>query len=176
MSWQLIGKKELISTVPFTVESLDFEINGKPIHPFHRICCPDWVNVLPITGNGQAVLIKQFRAGSLNYVTETPGGMINSDERDTPLQAACRELEEETGYTTDQLVPLQAFNPNPAFHDNKTHFYLALECFKPPTRQRFPDPGEDIEVKLYNLDQLEDMIQAGAIDNSLVRFMHSFGT
>lgn len=167
MSWVLKKKEKVLSALPFTVEKLDFEFNGKRTHPFHRICCPDWVNILPITTDGKAVLIKQHRAGSLTYVIETPGGMIDPDETENPMLAAKRELEEETGFIAEQLISVGAINPNPAFHDNKSHFFLALGCSIPAVRKHFPDPGEDIEVLLTNLDEVEDLVRAGKVDNAI---------
>ena len=164
MSWVLKKKEKVLSTMPFTVEKLDFEFNGKLTHPFHRICCPDWVNILPVTTDGNVVLIKQHRAGSLSYVLETPGGMIDPHEKE-PMHAAARELEEETGYAAEKLVPLGAMNPNPAFHNNKSHFFLALGCSIQVDRKHFPDPGEDIEVVLTKLDKVEGLVQQGKVDN-----------
>ncbi|NRA44679.1 MAG: NUDIX hydrolase [Oligoflexales bacterium] len=164
MSWVIKNKEKVLSTMPFTVEKLDFEFKGKLTHPFHRICCPDWVNILPVTKEGKVVLIKQHRAGSLSYVLETPGGMIDPHENE-PMGAAARELEEETGYSAEKFISLGAMNPNPAFHDNKSHFFLALGCHFPAERKHFPDPGEDIEVVLTELNEVEELVRQGKVDN-----------
>ncbi|MFK7824357.1 MAG: NUDIX hydrolase [Oligoflexales bacterium] len=167
MSWVIKKREKILSTIPFAVEKLDFEFNGKETHPFHRICCPDWVNVLPVTSEGKVLLIKQHRAGSLSYVLETPGGMIDSHEVKDPMAAAARELEEETGYVPEKLIPLGAINPNPAFHNNKSHYFLGLGCSIPDERKHFPDPGEDIEVVITEFDGLEDLVREGKVDNAI---------
>ena len=167
MSWVIKKKEKILSTIPFTVEKLDFEFNGKATHPFHRICCPDWVNILPVTNDGKVLLIKQHRAGSLSYVMETPGGMIDPHEANEPIVAAARELEEETGYTAEKLISVGAVNPNPAFHNNKSHFFLGLGCSIPAKRKHFPDPGEDIEVVMMELHEVEDLVRDGKVDNAI---------
>src|SRR5690606_30589787 len=96
-------------------------------HPYHRINCPDWVNILPITASGDAVLICQSRAGNFRNTLEIPGGVVDPHEKDL-TQTALRELEEETGYTTSRVLPLAAINPNPAIQTNKLHMFLALDC------------------------------------------------
>ncbi|HXN40209.1 MAG TPA: NUDIX hydrolase, partial [Myxococcaceae bacterium] len=57
---------------------------------------PEWVNIIPITPEGKVVLIRQFRSGIWSDTLEIPGGMVESGEE--PIDAAKRELEEETGY------------------------------------------------------------------------------
>src|SRR5215468_5476548 len=65
-------------------------------HDFYVIEAPDWVNVIPLTPDGQVVMIEQYRHGSGEVTLEIPGGMV--DEGEEPHEAAVRELWEETGY------------------------------------------------------------------------------
>ena len=156
-----------VETPIFNVEALHLNCDGQPLsHPYHRLTCPDWVNVLPITADGQAVLIKQPRAGSLTICTEIPGGMVDPHEKD-PTLAAARELEEETGYTSQRILPVGALNPNPAIMNNRCHFFVALGCTLNPDRQHFPDREERIEVKLVPAKDLGHMVRTGQIDHSL---------
>ena len=164
---RLVNKKIALTTPPFTVEEVDFEIAGKAApHPYFRLACPDWVNVLPITADGRAILIKQPRAGSAKYVLETPGGVIDPGERD-PTMAALRELEEETGFTSQRILPLASINPNPAVQTNRCHLFLALNCHLNPTRRHFPDPDESIEVHVVDVNALDGMVRTGEIDHAL---------
>ena len=136
-------------------------------HPYYRFLCPDWVNILPVTADKKAILITQTRVGSLKDVLETPGGAINKDEHTNPKQAALRELEEETGYTSPHLVDLGSYNPNPALQCNRIHYFLALDAKLNPNRQHFPDQEEDIAIHLYPITQLEKLILSGKIDHAL---------
>ncbi len=168
MRWTIKQKREILETVPFTVEELTLEENGRQTnHPYYRLKTPDWVNVLPITPDKKAVLIKQDRIGPEKSVLEIPGGVVDPDETNDPTRAAFRELEEETGYTSQRLLSLGSINPNPAIQTNRIHFFVALNCQLNPNRTYFPDPEEDIEVVLKDTGELEELVKYGRIDHAL---------
>ena len=124
----------------------------------------DWVNVVPVTPEGRVVLIKQWRHGSQDWAVEIPGGLVDPGE--APLQAAARELKEETGYTAPELAFLGKVNPNPALFDNYCHTYLGLnaELAGEPDL----DPGESIEVFQVEAASLPGMVASGEIDHCIV--------
>jgi len=128
------------------------------------ISAPDWVNVLAFTPEGEALLVRQFRAGIASETLEVPGGMVDPGE--TPERTAARELEEETGFVPGRLVPLGACHPNPGIQDNRLHSFLALDC----TRQGPPrlDPGEDIQVERVPAASLRERVERGEITHALV--------
>lgn len=125
---------------------------------------PDWVNVVAVDGAGRVVVIEQFRFGPSANTIEIPGGMVEPGE--DPAVAAKRELREETGYTSERWLPLGAVAPNPAFHDNLCHHYLALDARR--THALEQDRGEDIVVRTMGRDELRSAIASGAIDHALV--------
>ena len=94
-------------------------------HSFYRIDSGDWVNIVPITPGGDVVLVKQYRHGLDDFTVETPGGMVDLGE--TPMEAAGRELLEETGYRAAEIVPLGGVNPNPALFGNTLHAFLGRD-------------------------------------------------
>jgi 8-oxo-dGTP pyrophosphatase MutT (NUDIX family) len=126
--------------------------------------CPDWINIIPVTRDGQVVFIRQFRFGVWANTLEIPGGMVEPDE--DPLAGAARELEEETGYVAGRIVPLGFVHPNPAFQTNRCHAYLALDCDK--AHDGRPDEGEDILVELRAQDEVAELIRSGQVTHSLV--------
>jgi ADP-ribose pyrophosphatase len=168
MQWDLLETKKLLTTIPFTVEALTLKDRNKPgpEHPYYRLTAPDWVNILPITIDNKAVLIRQSRAGTMTDVLEVPGGAIDADEKD-PTMAAVRELEEETGYTSSRILPLAAINPNPAIMTNRLHMFVALGCVINSNRRHFPDAGEQINVELVDVHELDDLIRHGKVDSCL---------
>ena len=83
----------------------------------------DWINVVALTEDGQSVMVEQYRFGTGSCTLEPPGGMVDAGE--TPLQAAQRELKEETGYSGGRWESLGAVQPNPAIHSHLCHHFLA---------------------------------------------------
>ena len=166
--WTIAEQTSLLKTPILEVQKLSILEDGVALsHPYYRIHCPDWVNILPITANNEALLIRQERAGSMTQILETPGGMVDAHEAKDPTASALRELEEETAYTTQKLLFLGSLNPNPALHDNRIHFFLALACQLAQNRKHFPDTEERIEIVKVKVEDLEDMVRLGRIDHSL---------
>lgn len=134
-------------------------------HPFYILSTRDWINVVALTPEKKVILVSQYRHGSGEVGLETPGGAV--DPRDaSPLEAAKRELREETGYEADHWFPLGSVQPNPAILDNLCHYYLALDA-----RHAGPlelDEAEELEVVLEDLDKVPGLIRGGRIRHALV--------
>lgn len=164
---RLVEKKSVLVTRPFTVEEVRFEYQDlKPTTPYYRLSCPDWVNVLPILEDGRVVLIEQPRIGSMTTILEAPGGVLDPGEKDATM-AAARELEQETGFTSQRILSLGAMNPNPAIMTNLCHFFLALGCTPVIQRKHLPDADERITVKLVPLEELEMLVRTRQINHAL---------
>ena len=133
-------------------------------HNFYVIESGDWINVIPLTGNGHVVMVRQYRHGSRDVTLEIPGGLV--DPGDTPERAAERELLEETGYGASKLVKIGEANPNPAIFNNRCHTFLARHVKKvcEPT----PDQAEDIEVVFVPMGDIPRLIRTGKINHSIV--------
>jgi ADP-ribose pyrophosphatase len=163
--WTLLNSKVLQSCRVFTmkIERYLSPRTGQE-HDFCLIDSPDWVNVIPLTAEGEVVLVKQYRFGTKEFSLEIPGGML--DPGDTPAEAASRELLEETGYAGDEPVLLGKVHPNPAIHTNRCYTYLIQNV----TYQRLPeqDSTEDIEVQKVSLAEIPRLIREGKITHALV--------
>jgi 8-oxo-dGTP pyrophosphatase MutT (NUDIX family) len=123
----------------------------------------DWCNVIPITRTGQVVLVKQFRFGADRVGLELPGGVV--DRGEDPAATAARELEEETGYRAGRLVPLGAYDPNPAHFTNRQHAFVALDC--EALHDGRPDQGEDLAVELVPSSEIAAMVRDGRMRHAL---------
>jgi len=135
-------------------------------HDFFVIDTVDWVNVVAVTTAGQIVMVEQYRHGTNSLEIEVPGGMIDPHDA-SPLQAAHRELLEETGYQS--ALPGQIIgkiSPNPAIMSNTCHTVLLEQCeFKQPPQL---DQTEDVVTRTYSLAEIKAMLRNGQIRHSLV--------
>lgn len=138
-------------------------VTGKE-HDFHVIEAPDWVNVVAVTPKDEIVLIKQYRHGIRRVTIEIPGGMIDPGE--TPLEAAKRELLEETGYEAGGWEEIGKVVPNPAIQDNRCYTYLATSADK--VKEPEFDNTEDIETYTVAGGDIINMVKDGQITHSLV--------
>jgi 8-oxo-dGTP pyrophosphatase MutT (NUDIX family) len=140
-----------------------FEPNGRQ-QDFVVLEMPAWVNVVPITDDGQVVLIRQYRHGVREVTLEIPGGVVESDE--SPETAAGRELREETGCVAERIRCLGRVLPNPAIQNNFCHLFVAEGCRHVDEPQ--PDPFESIEVATYPREALPGLVRRGEISQAMV--------
>ena len=124
---------------------------------------PDWVNVVPLLPDGRVVMVRQWRYGVAAATLEIPGGVVDPGE--SALDAAARELREETGYAAGTLRPLGDVSPNPAVFANRCHTFLATDLRRVGT---VFDAGEEIAVELVPLAEVPLRVRAGEVDHALV--------
>jgi ADP-ribose pyrophosphatase len=162
--WDLIDSKEDRDYRVFKVK-VDTSLSPRTnkAGQFYVIDTNDWVNIIPITENGEVVMIKQYRHGSKKITLEIPGGLVDDE---SPQKAALRELLEETGYQGDGVTYLGATNPSPAIFNNLCHTYL-VENAKKVSDINLGD-NEDIEVIHVPLTEIPGLITDGSINHALV--------
>jgi len=134
-------------------------------HDFYVIDSPNWVNVVPVTSDGQLVFVRQYRHGTKAVTLEIPGGMVDPGD-DGPAAAGLRELREETGYTSDQVIDLGVVEPNPAIQSNRCYTVLAPDAYRAGPPQ--PDGTEDLDVVLIDPATVPQRIRRGEITHALV--------
>lgn len=135
------------------------------VHTFLVLDSTDWVNVVPVTPEGNVVLIRQFRHGTGSFVLEVPGGMVDPADPN-PEEAARRELLEETGYTAERFRYLGSVHPNPAIQNNQCHTFLAESARR--AQEQHLEGSEDIEVLEVPYDRIAPMIAQREITHALV--------
>jgi nicotinic acid mononucleotide adenylyltransferase/8-oxo-dGTP pyrophosphatase MutT (NUDIX family) len=146
----------LVSTPIFDVVRGPEADNGlKPI----KINAPDWVSIL-VEREGMVLVEKQFRYGANDFIEEFPCGMVETGE--DPLDAAVRELEEETGIkllNKTQIVKLGQTNPNPAFMTNLMHYYYVdLNTAEYVQVDKHLDEHEKIDIRWEDRIQFIDKL------------------
>lgn len=141
---------------------------------FYIMHCNDWVQVIPLTEDGQVILVRQYRFGTQKLSWEVPGGII--DDGEEPVAAGLRELSEETGYRCARSRLLAQCYPNPALQQNHTFFVLAEGCT--PVSGQNLDHHEELEVRLFSVDEVSAMARNGGISHALainsVFFLESY--
>jgi 8-oxo-dGTP pyrophosphatase MutT (NUDIX family) len=124
----------------------------------------DWVHVLPLTEEGEVIMVRQFRHGIQAITLEIPGGLV--DPGISPEAAARKELREETGYRAGELIPLGWVHPQPAVFSNRCLAFLAPGVVREGTAGT--EETEDIEVLPVPLTDIPGLIRQGAITNAMV--------
>lgn len=163
--WKLVKSETLASNRVFSTrkDTCISPVTGAE-HDFFVVEAPDWINVVALTEEGDVLLIRQYRHGVRSETIEIPGGMIDPGE--TPLEAAKRELHEETGYESDEWEALGMVVPNPAIQSNRCYTFLARSS-KKVSEPRF-DTTEDIETFTAPAEDLPGLVSSGKITHSLV--------
>lgn len=163
--WEKIASKLLGDFRIFKLRS-DVRVSprtGKE-HDFFVLDSRDWVNVIALTPERQLVMIEQFRVGSNTVELEIPGGLMDAGE--SPVDAAVRELREETGYEGENARVLGRIFPNPAIQSN-TCFTVLVENCRCVHRVQF-DAGEDLQTQLVSAADAARLVAEGRIQHSLV--------
>lgn len=111
--------------------------------------------ILPITDEGQILLLKQFRPSLNKWIIELPAGTIEDNE--SPIECAMRELIEETGYTAQQFDSLGQCTPLAGFCDEIQHLFVATGLS--PNQSLSSDDDEVIEVIKVSLHDIEHWIR-----------------
>ncbi|WP_235670290.1 MULTISPECIES: NUDIX hydrolase [Prosthecochloris] len=138
--------------------------NGRTIPDFFIWEYPAWVNVVALTGNGEMVLIRQYRHGAAKVSYELPAG-VHDNPTETLLDAARRELLEETGFGGGEWRELMRLSANPALQTNITHTFLA-EGVEEVGSQHL-DSTEEISVHLLRPDKVKTIIDEGEMLQAL---------
>ncbi len=117
------------------------------------------VCVVPVTEDNEIIMERQFRYPFDEVIWEIPAGKLDKDEFDH-LEAAKRELKEETGYTAETYTDMGFFYPSPAILSENIKMYLATGLKK---GQQALDEDEFLDVVKVPFDKVIDMIVKGEI-------------
>ena len=147
----------------FKVERLVYEVTPLPRDIF-VFAVPDWCNVLAETPEGELVFVWQYRHGTDEMSLEIPGGVIDPGEE--PIDAARRELEEETGYTAESFELVSVVEPNPALQGNRCFTFLARGARL--TAKTAFDDLEDLETLVVPATDIAPLIDDQAVTHALV--------
>ena len=118
--------------------------------------------VVPVTEDGKILMVRQYRNALDRYTLEIPAGALDAED-EPGRDCAARELEEETGYRSDDLEWLITLRTTVAFCNERIEVYVAKNLI---SSKQHLDEDEFIDLKAYSLDELKEKIFNGEIEDA----------
>ena len=153
-----ISSKEVYRGSIFTMSKDEVEIKGK-IYVIHH---HGGVGVLAIKED-KVLLVKQYRYAIQKKSLEIPAGKLEQGE--DPYTCGLRELEEESGYTSEKLYPICEMYSTPGFCNEKIYLYYSNDLIKVENPKAM-DEDEEIETLWFSFDEIQKMLENGEIDDA----------
>lgn len=117
--------------------------------------------MLPVDDQGRILLVRQFRLPANGFLWEIPAGRI--DEGETPLQAAQRELSEETGLSAKSWREMVSFYPSPGYVGEKMTLFLATGLTQGEAHNM---DDERIDCRWFTREEIAQKIQSAEIQDA----------
>lgn len=118
--------------------------------------------IIPILPDGRVIMERQYRYAHGRVMLEIPAGKLDTPDED-PLDAAKRELREETGAVAQKYTFLGKIAPSPALINEVIYVYMAEDI---SFGENELDEGEFLDVEYYTLDELHEMVMRGEITDA----------
>jgi len=173
--WRLV-KSESGPDLPLFKAELKWMANPRNEEVLKAIVlhASDTVNIIAVTNDLDWLLVEQYRFGIDELLLELPAGLIDAGE--IPIEAAKRELLEETGYQSDKWELLGVSFLNPAYVTNRCFHFLALDCnYKGGGKQ---DVLEDLRLHRLGVTELTDIIDSesivDAVGSAALRYLRQY--
>jgi len=162
-AWEVLSRRLVLDDPWLRVRAERCRLpDGHVIDPYYVLDGADWVHVHALDDQGRLVLVRQYRHGIGRDGLELPGGLVDPGE--TPLEAARRELREETGLVARTWIAAGTRHPNPARQSNAVHLFLARGLHEdgPPRL----DHGESLTCEWHTPASLDAVIADGQLHNA----------
>ena len=159
--WELLERKEVFSFKPWGSVHLDKVRlpTGRVLDDYYHIKLPSYVMVCAKNEEGKWILVREYKHGIGDITFLFPAGFV--EENESHLNAAQRELKEETGYEASQWVYMGAFHTDGARGGGKAHFYYANHLKKSFLPKK--DDAEVSEIHFLTDQEFMEAIKAGQI-------------
>lgn len=165
LKWEILNTEYLIREPWLTARRDKVKLpTGVVVDDYYVLEYPTWVNVIAITKDGHFVFVRQYRHGLGVISTEICAGVAEKGEE--PLEAAKRELLEETGYGNGTWQHWMTVSPNPGTTNNLCHCFLATDVEK--IDKQHLDKTEDIEVLLLTQDDMMELLEKNGLYQAMM--------
>jgi ADP-ribose pyrophosphatase len=159
---KIISSNEVYKCKLFTVTE-DQAVDPKTGFEIKRCIVrhPGSAVMMAVDDKKRVLLVRQYRLPAEAYLWELPAGKL--DEGEKPLQAAKRELAEETGYKARTWTKLASFFASPGFVQERMTVYLATDLTE---GEATPMDDERIEARWFKAKEIPEMIESGKIQDA----------
>lgn len=165
MRWKVLSSEYVVKEHWVTVRKDRLQLpDGRIKDGYWSLEYPDWINIIAITRDGQFIFERQYRHGLDSVDWELPAGVIEKGEE--PIEAAKRELMEETGFGGGEWKPFMETCQNPGTCNNITHTFLA-QGVELVGKQHFDDT-EDLDVYLLSEEEVRRILANDEIKQSMM--------
>ncbi len=161
MKWERLNSKYILASKWLKVRKDTVRLpNGIIMDDYYVIEKNDVVLILAIDSKGNAILKLEYRYPIDEMLLELPGGTFDP-EQETPLEAAKRELLEETGFVSSEWVELGQFFDYPTKDTNRIYGFVAKNAQKCADQKL--DASEQIELSFVLIKELTQLISQNKI-------------
>ncbi|WP_333004647.1 ADP compounds hydrolase NudE [Vibrio coralliilyticus] len=152
---EILAKQTVAQSKLFAVEALDLRFSNGVERTYERMkpSGRNAVMMVPVTAEGNILLVREYAAGTERYELGFPKGLIDAGE--SPAEAADRELKEEIGFGTNKLTPLKDVVLAPSYFSSKMTLFIAEDLY---SEQLEGDEPEPLEVIRWPLAQAEELL------------------
>jgi ADP-ribose pyrophosphatase len=159
--WKVLRQQLLLSALPWLrVYREQVQLpSERIIDDFYRVVLPDFAVVVPVTTGGEIIMVRGYKHGLGRAALSVPAGLIHPGE--PPLDAARRELLEETGYEAEPWKKIGTFVVDGNRQCGTMHLFVARNAHA--VRAPDQDDTEVLQTELFGRDRLLEMLGAGEI-------------
>ncbi|EMB50219.1 ADP-ribose diphosphatase NudE [Vibrio mimicus] len=152
---EILERETVAQSRLFTIEALDLRFSNGEERTYERMkpSGRHAVMMVPITAQGDLLLVREYAAGTERYELGFPKGLV--DHGETAEQAANRELKEEIGFGARQLTQLKEVVLAPSYFSSKMVLFVAQDLY---SEQLEGDEPEPLEIIRWPLAQAEDLL------------------
>ena len=179
LAWEEISREHIVQDqwIDFRKSAYRYP-DGRVFEPFYTYSRRDYCVIVASDEDGNYLCVRQFRQGIREVTTEFPAGGIErkdgreyasgarvAEQAEEALEAAKRELMEETGYVSDDWTHLITIPSNATIADNYAHIFMAKGCRL--AGDQHLDETEVLNVIRCSGQEIEDMIRQGKFQQAM---------